>query len=77
MPKASAFLFPSDRASKEDFTVFIKSAWRIGVLSKSRLRYWKLLVKTGLTKRKALPIAIELAIYGQHFEKITKKILTV
>jgi hypothetical protein len=48
--------------------------WRIGILSKARFLYWKLLLRTSLTKRKALPMAIELAVYGFHFEKIAKRI---
>ncbi len=59
---------------KGDFKAFLKSLWRVGVLSKARLRYWKLIIKTSLTKRKALPAAVELAIYRQHFEKVVKKI---
>jgi radical SAM superfamily enzyme YgiQ (UPF0313 family) len=53
---------------------FIKSMWHIGVLSKGRVLYWKLLIKTGLTKTKALPIAIELAITREHFAKVAKNI---
>ena len=60
---------------KEDIGAFIKSMWRIGILSKVRFRYWWLILKTFFTKTKALPAAVELAIYRQHFEKITKRIL--
>lgn len=63
------------RISREDLRAFIKSVWKIGILSRARLLYWKLLIKTGVTKRRALPVAIELAIYHQHFEKVTKRIL--
>ncbi len=65
------------KISKEDVGAFIKSWWRIGIFSKARLRYWWLILKTSLTKRKALPAAVELAIYRHHFEKISKKILAV
>ncbi|MCK5283287.1 MAG: DUF4070 domain-containing protein [Nanoarchaeota archaeon] len=63
------------RISKNDISAFMKSVWKIGILSRARLLYWKLLIKTGLTKRKAFSTAIELAIYGQHFERVTKRIL--
>ena len=53
---------------------FLKSVLRIGIISRARFHYWKLLVKTFFTKRMALPIAVELAIYGLHYEKITKRI---
>lgn len=62
---------------KEDIQAFLKSLWLIGILSKARLRYWKLIVNTFLTKRKALPAAVELAIYLQHFEKVVNKVLRV
>lgn len=61
------------RFSKTDFYAFLRSAWRIGVLSGDRLHYWRLLAKTVFTKRKAFPAAVELAIYGQHFKKIAKR----
>jgi radical SAM superfamily enzyme YgiQ (UPF0313 family) len=62
------------RLQKQDILAFIKSVWRIGIISRARFHYWKLLVKTFFKKRMALPIAVELAIYGLHYEKITKKI---
>jgi radical SAM superfamily enzyme YgiQ (UPF0313 family) len=62
------------KISKEDIKVFLKSLWQVGVLSKARLLYWKLIIKTSLTKKKALPAAVELAICYQHFEKVVKKI---
>lgn len=54
------------------FNAFLKSIWHIGLLSKGRFLYWKLLIKTGLTKTKALPIAIELAISREHFARVAK-----
>ena len=63
------------KTSKGDVLVLIKSMWKIGILSKVRLLYWKLLLKTFFTKIKALPVAIELMIYGLHFEKVTQRVL--
>ena len=60
--------------SKQDIVAFLKSIWRIGVISNARFHYWKLIIKTFIKKRDALPVAVELAIYGLHFEKITKRI---
>jgi radical SAM superfamily enzyme YgiQ (UPF0313 family) len=59
-----------------DIIPFLRSVWRIGIISRSRFRYWKLIMKTAMTKRKALPLAIELAVYGQHFEKFSKKVVS-
>jgi radical SAM superfamily enzyme YgiQ (UPF0313 family) len=63
------------RVSLDLIIAFFKSVWKIGILSNTRYLYWKLLIKTSLTKRKALPTAIELAIYRLHFEKVSKKVL--
>ena len=63
------------RISLQDLAAGAKSVWYIGILSKARLLYWKLVFRTCIKKAKALPIAIELAIYGLHFEKISEKIL--
>jgi len=62
------------RVGRDDIIAFLKSLWRIGIMSKARFHYWKLLLRTFVRKRMALPIAVELAIYGLHFEKITKRI---
>jgi radical SAM superfamily enzyme YgiQ (UPF0313 family) len=58
-----------------DFQAFMKSLWRIGILSRTRFHYWKLIIKTALTKRKALPVAVELAILGRHFQLVAKRAL--
>lgn len=63
------------RLSKEEFFAFLKSIWKIGILSKRRKYYWKLFLKTMFKKRKAFATAIELSICQLHFEIITKKIL--
>jgi len=53
---------------------FAKSMWSIGVLSRARIAYWKLMIKTFLTKRKAFPVAVELAILGLHFERVARRV---
>lgn len=63
------------RISWESINALIKSMWKIGIMSKARLLYWKLILKTCFTKTKALPSAVELAIYWLHFERITKRVL--
>jgi len=61
------------RFKKEDIGAFFASMIRIGVFSKASPRYWKLLIKTCFTKRKAVPVAVELAICGLHFKKFAKR----
>ncbi len=61
------------RLNAKDLRAFTRSLWAIGILSRSRALYWKLIIKTMVKKRKALPAAIELAIIGVHFEKVAKR----
>lgn len=60
-----------------DIIAFMRSIWKIGLLSDSRFHYWKLLFKTLLTKTRAFPIAVELAICGLHFETVSHTILSL
>ena len=62
------------RLTGEDLIAFMRAGWRLGVVSKARFRYWQLLVKTFFVKRKALPMAVELAIHGFHFEKVLERV---
>ncbi len=62
------------RLKKADIIAFFNSVIRIGVLSSARFRYWKLLIKTSITKRKAFPVAVEYAILGEHYRRISKRI---
>ena len=62
------------KISQEDLKPFIRSIWRIGILSRARIFYWKLLLKTIFTKNKAFPTAVELAIHGLHFEKVAQRV---
>ncbi|MFH0978833.1 MAG: DUF4070 domain-containing protein [Candidatus Woesearchaeota archaeon] len=61
------------RFTKRDLHALFKSFWKIGILSNSRFLYWRLLTRTFFTKIKAVPVAIELAIYGLHFEKFAQR----
>ena len=49
-----------------------RSIIRLGVLSRGRLQYWKLIVWTCCTRRRQLPLAITLWVYGHHFRKVCK-----
>ena len=60
------------KIQRAEVGAFFKSVWRLGILGKERLWYWKLLLKTTLTNRAALPRALTFAIYGYHFRKIYK-----
>jgi radical SAM superfamily enzyme YgiQ (UPF0313 family) len=62
------------KINREDMLAFLRSTWQLGIKSKARFRFWKLLAKTLLLKRKAVPMAVELAIIGLHFEQILKRL---
>lgn len=60
--------------SLSDLKALLRSIWRIGIFSRSNVLYWKMIIQTLFVKFRALPDAIELAIYGHHFQYIAKKI---
>ena len=62
-----------EKVSLKMLPAFFKSIWEIGVISKARFYYWKLLAKVSLTRTKLLPLAIEQAIYWKHFAKMVQK----
>jgi len=63
------------RLSMNDINAFVRSMWKIGILSRARFYYWKMILKTAILKRKALPMAIELAIIGMHFSRVSSGIV--
>jgi len=48
---------------------FFRSVYRLGILGKERVQYWKLLVWTAVRRPKLFPLAVTFAIYGYHFRK--------
>jgi radical SAM superfamily enzyme YgiQ (UPF0313 family) len=63
------------KLGRGDVRAFFKSTWSIGLLSRSRFRYWSLLIRTAAFRRRSLPVAVEYAILGEHFQRITKRIV--
>ncbi len=61
------------RISLSEISAFFKSMWGIGIISKARFQYWKLMIRTSVTRIKSLPVAVEQAIYWKHFSKIVQK----
>jgi hypothetical protein len=47
--------------------------WRIGVIGKGKIYYWKLIF-WAMTKPRRLPMAVRFSIFGFHFRKILKNI---
>lgn len=48
---------------------FTRSIYRLGIVGKERVHYWKLFLWTLARRPRAFPLAITLAIYGHHFRK--------
>ena len=58
----------------DDMRALFKSMWSVGVVSRARFVYWRLMLKTLITKRKAFPAVVELAILGLHFRRVANRI---
>lgn len=54
----------------EYIIAFLKSLFLLGLYSKGRVQYWKLLFWSLFKKPKLFPLYITFAIYGYHFRKI-------
>lgn len=54
------------------FIAFLKSIVRLGIISRERFHYWKLLIWTFFRRRSLFPLAISLLIYGHHFRKMCR-----
>ena len=50
----------------------LKSMWRIGILEKDKIHFWKLMLWS-LKKPYRFPLAVRFSIYGYHFRKIIEK----
>lgn len=62
--------FKKNSITMNDLAAFVKSLFKIGMMGKGRIWYWKLLFRTLFTSPAQLPAAITFAIYGYHFRKI-------
>ncbi|MBN1218623.1 MAG: DUF4070 domain-containing protein [Anaerolineae bacterium] len=49
---------------------FFRSIYRLGIIGRERVHYWKLLVWTLFRRPTLFPLAVTLAIYGYHFRKV-------
>ncbi len=57
-----------------DIRAFLRSIFRIGIFSRAKFFYWRLLFRTFFTNIRAFPVAVEIAILGFHFEKVARKL---
>ena len=56
----------------ENLLAFVRSVFRLGILGKERVQYWKLFVWTLFRRPRSFPLAIRFLIYGYHFRKVTE-----
>ncbi|MCF7975440.1 MAG: DUF4070 domain-containing protein [Phycisphaerae bacterium] len=54
----------------------LRSFYRLGLLGKGRLGYWKLILWTQFRRPRLLSKAVVLAIYGYHFRKVCQRHVT-
>jgi radical SAM superfamily enzyme YgiQ (UPF0313 family) len=52
---------------------FFRSMWKIGMVEKGKMYYWKLIIWS-LRDPRRLPLAVRFSIYGFHFRKMLKNI---
>jgi len=59
--------------SAREIAAFFRSVFRLGIVGRERLQYWKLLVWTVFRRPRQFPMAVTFAIYGFHFRKTCKR----
>ena len=60
----------------QHFLAFFRSVYRLGILGKERVHYWRLLLWTLFRRPALFPLAVTLAIYGYHFRKVCESART-
>ncbi len=53
---------------------FLKAIWKLGIVERGRLLFWKLIIKTLIRYPQKISTAVTMAIYGFHFRKVVEKI---
>jgi radical SAM superfamily enzyme YgiQ (UPF0313 family) len=57
-----------------DFRALLRSIWRLGILEKGRLYYWRLLGHSLIHYPSKFSMAVTMAIYGFHFRRVVDKV---
>ncbi len=60
----------STRLSSSSITALLRSFYRLGIIGKERIYYWKLLLWTSFRRPSLFTMAVTLAISGYHFRKV-------
>ncbi len=64
----------SVRISFREFVAFMRTIWVLGIRESGKKYYWKLLIFSLFKHPRKFPLAVELAIYGFHFRRVTETI---
>ncbi len=63
------------RVTMSDLRALLRSMLHIGLFSRASFHYWMLLLKTSFKNARALPVAVELAILGEHYHRMRRKLM--
>ncbi|RLD49354.1 MAG: B12-binding domain-containing radical SAM protein [Bacteroidetes bacterium] len=63
------------RVSLKLIIAFIRSSFKLGLLDKYRVEYWKLFFWTLFNRPKMFPLAITYSVYGYHFRRVFKEVI--
>lgn len=58
------------RVSKENFMALLRSVFYLGILDRSRVYYWKIMIWSLFKRPEMVPLAVTYSIYGYHFRKV-------
>ena len=58
------------RRASDYIFAFLRSIFRLGIMGKERLHYWRLVLWALFRRPRAFPLAVTLAVYGYHFRRI-------
>ncbi|MGM0425974.1 MAG: B12-binding domain-containing radical SAM protein [Thermodesulfobacteriota bacterium] len=57
----------------QHFLAFFRCSFRLGLIGRERFQFWRLLIWTLFRRPSLTPLAITLAIYGHHFQKVCNR----
>jgi hypothetical protein len=56
--------------TRDQVMAFFRSVYRLGIVGRERIYYWKLVLWTSIRRPSLLPLAVTLAIFGYHFRRV-------
>jgi radical SAM superfamily enzyme YgiQ (UPF0313 family) len=65
----------TSRFRPADVMALLRSMFRLGLVDKGRLEYWKLFAWTLVRKPRLFPLAITFAVYGLHFRRVFEPLI--